>query len=470
MKRFLILLLLAAAGTAQAKVTLPALFGDNMVLQQQREVRIWGESDAPQVVLTPSWSAEPVRAEVHDGRWEATIATPAGSFEPQTLTVADRDSALTLRNVLIGEVWICSGQSNMYIPLRGFTGQLVEEGLTTALASPLYRDRIRMITLPKREAETPQRDFEGHWTVPSPAATLRMSAVAYFFARTLTDALGVPVGIVSASWGGSKIEAWMDAASLRELGYDVERINADPAIEVRKQCCKLYNGLIAPVAGFAARGFVWYQGESNLAEADRYARLMERMTAYWRTQWGDDRAQMPLLYVQIAPHAYKDARGTEAALLVEAQADALALIPRSAMVSTTDVGEEGCIHPARKRPVGERLAAAALGMAYGVKLPDAAAVRFAGAEFADGKAIVRFDNARYGLTPRLGAVEGFELAGRDGVFHPAVGRVVPLKPLVEVTSEEVPEPVAVRYAFRNFTPATLANTLGMPVVPFRSDR
>lgn len=470
MKRSLILLLLAAAGTAEAKVELPALFSDNMVLQQQRQVRIWGGSDAPQVVITPSWSEQTVCAEVRGGRWEAFIPTPAGSFEAQTLTVADRDSERTLRNLLIGEVWICSGQSNMYMPLRGFTGQPVEEGLSTALTSPRYSDRIRMITLPRREAETPQHDFEGRWDVPSPAATLRMSAVGYFFARALTDALEVPVGIVSASWGGSKIEAWMDEASLRAMGYDVEGINADPGIEARKQCCKLYNGLIAPIAGFTARGFVWYQGESNLAQAGRYAALMERMTAYWRAQWGDAQARMPLLYVQIAPHAYKNARGTEAAELVEAQTDALALIPNAAMIPTTDVGEEHCIHPARKRPVGERLAAQALTTAYGMKLPDAAAVRFAGAEFSSGKAVVRFDNARYGLTPRSGTVEGFELAGRDGVFHPATGRVVPLKPMVEVTSEEVPEPVAVRYAFRNYLPATLANTLGMPVLPFRSDR
>lgn len=470
MKRLLVFLLLAAAGSAQAKIGLPALFSDNMVLQQRQQVRIWGDSDAAEVTLTPSWSEQPIRVEVRDGRWEAVLPTPAASFEPQTLALSDGDSQTVLRNVLIGEVWICSGQSNMYMPLRGYTSQPVEEGLPTALASPRYRDRIRMITLPRRAADTPQRDFEGHWDVPSPAATLRMSATAYFFARSLSDALGVPVGIVSASWGGSKIEAWMDPESLRLMGYDVEKINANASVEVRKQCCKLYNGLIAPLAGFTARGFVWYQGESNLPQADRYARLMEQMTAFWRAQWGDCEARMPLLYVQIAPHAYKDAQGLDAALLVEAQADALALIPSSAMVSTTDIGDRDCIHPARKRPVGERLAAQALVTAYGMKLPDAAAVRFAGAEFAGGKATVRFDNARFGLTPRQGAVEGFELAGADGIFHPAVGRVVPLKPLVEVTSEEVPAPVAVRYAFRNYLPATLANTLGMPAVPFRSDR
>ncbi len=306
--------------------------------------------------------------------------------------------------------------------------------------------------------------------MPSPETALRMSAAAYFFARSLTQALDVPVGIVSTSWGGSKIEAWMDPASLAELGYDVAKINADPKIEPRAKCGLLYNGLVAPVAGFAARGFVWYQGESNRKEAPRYARLMERMAAYWRAQWGDTRARMPFLYVQIAPHAYKGAGDTDAALLVEAQSDALDRIPNAAMVSTTDLGSETCIHPPHKRPIGERLAAAALVRAYSSKLPDALAVRFAGAEFADGKALVRFDNARLGLSAPGGTVTGFELAGQDGRFHPATARIVASKPEVELSSPEVPAPVAVRYSFRNFAPGNLRNSLGMPVIPFRTDR
>ncbi len=470
MKRLLLLLFAAAGLSAQAKVAAPAIFGDNMVLQQQRKVQLWGTSDAREVTLRVSWSDEEFRTAVKEGRWELAVSTPAGSHEPQTLTVSDADSELKWRNVLIGEVWICSGQSNMYMPLRGYTGQPVDEALPALLETGDYRDRIRMITLPKRDAATPQHDFEGRWEVPSPETALRMSAAAYFFARSLTQALGVPVGIVSTSWGGSKIEAWMDPASLAELGYDVAKINADPKVEPRAKCGLLYNGLVAPVAGFAARGFVWYQGESNRKEAPRYARLMERMAAYWRAQWGDTRARMPFLYVQIAPHAYKGAGDTDAALLVEAQSDALDRIPNAAMVSTTDLGSETCIHPPHKRPVGERLAAAALVRAYSSKLPDALAVRFAGAEFADGKALVRFDNARLGLSAPGGTVTGFELAGQDGRFHPATARIVASKPEVELSSPEVPAPVAVRYSFRNFAPGNLRNSLGMPVIPFRTDR
>lgn len=465
------LLLLASVRPAIGKVRTASIFSDGMVLQQQRNVRIWGTSDSETVELLPSWG-EPQRIEVENGTWKAFVETPAASYEKQHLAVRDADSEIVLDDLLIGEVWICSGQSNMYMPLRGYTGQPVKGAFETALEAPRYADRIRMVTLPKRAAETPQRDFDARWTVPTPQTALSMSAVAYFFARTLTDALDVPVGIVSTSWGGSAIEAWMSPDDLRAMGYEVERINANPKIEERKQCSKLYNGLIAPVEGFAARGFVWYQGESNLKTAGRYAEQMERMVRFWRDKWGDRPARMPFIYVQIAPYENKNADDTDAALLMEAQIDALERIPASYLVCTTDTGEKSCIHPSDKLTVGRRIAAQAMRRCYGAKLPDEAVegVRFEQAEFADGKAVVTFRNAKYGLTPQDETILGFELAGADGVFHRAEGRIVKSKPQVTVSSPEVPRPVAVRYAFRNYLPTNLHNTLGQPVLPFRSDR
>lgn len=448
-----------------------SIFTDGMVLQQRTRVKIWGTSDSPAVDIAPSWG-EPLRVKVADGRWEAFVETPAASYEKHTLAVRDADSETELRDILIGEVWICSGQSNMYMPLRGYTGQPVRGSFETALEAPRYADRIRMITLPKRAAATPQSGFDARWTVPTPQTALSMSAAAYFFARTLTDALDVPVGIVSTSWGGSAIEAWMSPDDLREMGYDVERINSDPKKEERKQCSKLYNGLIAPVAGFAARGFVWYQGESNLRTAGRYAEQMERMVRFWRSEWGDDKARMPFIYVQIAPYENRSADGIDAPLLMEAQIDARERIPNAHLVCNTDTGEKSCIHPSDKLTVGRRIAAQALRRSYGVKLPDEAVegVCFESAEFAGGKAVVTFRNARYGLTPQEETVTGFELAGEDGVFHPAEGRIVKGKPQVEVSSPKVAAPVAVRYAFRNYIPSNLHNTLGQAVLPFRSDR
>lgn len=472
MKRTLLLLAAAAAAlSAEARVTLPAIFGDNMVLQQQQKALLWGDSDQQEVTINASWSDTPLRVKVDGGRWEARIATPAGSYAPQTVTVSDADSELTLQNVLIGEVWICSGQSNMYMPLRGYSGQPVEGALQTIIESTQYRDRIRMITLPKKEAETPQRTFEGaRWEIPSPTTSVLMSAAAYYFAQSLTEALDVPVGIVSTSWGGSKIEAWMDPASLTAMGYDVAKINANPKIQQRAKCGLLYNGLIAPVAGYTARGFAWYQGEANRKEAGKYARLMEEMVRFWRAQWGDTKNRMPFLYVQIAPYYYNNAQATDGVQVMEAQCDALELIPNSAMIATTDLGEELSIHPRHKREVGERLAAEALVRCYGMRAKCWSSVRAGEIRFEGEKAVITFENANYGLTPQHEVVPGFELAGKDGVFHPAEGRVVTSKPIVEVTCPEVKKPVAVRYAFHNYTPTTLCNTYGIPVIPFRSDR
>lgn len=442
-----------------------------MVLQQNSSVKLWGWADGKKVTVTTSWNNRTYQASTDkDGAWLVKVDTPKGGYTPYSITISD-GTPVTLSDILIGEVWICSGQSNMYMPLRGYTGQPVEGALQTIIESTQYRDRIRMITLPKKEAATPQRTFEGaRWEIPSPTTAVLMSAAAYYFAQSLTEALDVPVGIVSTSWGGSKIEAWMDPASLTAMGYDVEKINANPKIQQRAKCGLLYNGLIAPVAGYTARGFAWYQGEANRKESARYARLMQEMVRFWRAEWGDTKNRMPFLYVQIAPYYYNDAAATDGVQVMEAQSDAQKLIPNSAMIATTDLGEELSIHPRHKREVGQRLAAQALVMTYGVKAKCWSAVRAKEIRFEGEKAVITFENANYGMTPQHEVVPGFELAGKDGVFHPAEGRVVISKPIVEVTSREVKEPVAVRYAFHNYTPTTLCNTYGIPVVPFRSDR
>lgn len=470
------LCLLLLAAPVGAKIQLSPLFSDHMVLQQQREVLLWGLSDQKQVTITASWG-EVATASVDrkTGCWQATLKTPQGSFEKQSLSLSDGDQTLQLSDLLLGEVWICSGQSNMYMPLRGYTGQPVQGSFETVMASSEQADRIRMVTLPKRAAEEPQRSFEGKgWQVPSPESAWAMSATAYYFAQHLGAVLQVPIGIVSTSWGGSAIEAWMSPEDLRQMGYEVEQINADPKREERRKCALLYNGLIAPVEGFAARGFLWYQGESNRHTADCYAEQMERMVRFWRERWShylpNRGEEMPFYYVQIAPHAYKNAMGEDAPLLVEAQIEAEGRIPRAGIVSTTDLGESDCIHPAEKEVVGERLTALALRECYGVKIPNEAAhpVRFEEARCEGEKIILTLANARYGLTPQHRAIEGFEVAGEDGIFYPAQAQIITSKPQVEITCEAVSAPRAVRYAWRNYTPTNLHNTLGQPLLPFRT--
>lgn len=470
---FYLLTCLAAVISLEAKanIVLPGIFSDNMVLQQHAEAELRGRASGTRVTVNVSWSDKTWSAEVNAGAWSLNIATPAGSYDPQTIVLRDDDSEITLQNVLIGEVWICSGQSNMEMTLRGFMGQPVDDALRTVLESTQYRDRIRMLRVGANEAVKPLGAIRGRWEVPTPETVLATSAVAYHFARTLTDAIGVPVGIVTASRSSSKIEAWMPQELLAgKFGYDVAAINADPAVRGIAKCGLLYNGMLAPLFGFRARGFLWYQGESNRDEPERYSQLLQELAADWRVRWSDTKNEMPFIYVQIAPYAYENnACGFDAPALAESQVRALELIPNAALVATTDVGEEKCIHPADKRTVGERAAVEALRKAYGSDLPDASGMRVREVAFTEGKALVTFDNARYGLLPTAEPVTGFEIAGADGMFHPAQARIVTSRPVVELSSMQVPKPAAVRYAFRNYVPCNLRNTLGYPAFPYRSD-
>ena len=473
MKRILLLLLplTVFATESQAKVLLPNLFSDNMVLQQCSQTTIWGYATGKQITLKTSWSDESLTAPVQDGKWSLRLPTPKGSYQPHTLSFRDENSETSLNNVLIGEVWICSGQSNMEMTLRGFSQQPVAGAMQAVMEASRYRNRIHMLQVGRKEADTPRSSFRGRWVVSTPETALTTSATAYYFARTLADVLDVPIGIITTSRSSAKIEAWMSQEILaQKFGYDVQKINADPNIRGISKCGLLYNGMLVPLFGFPARGFLWYQGESNRDNPEIYPQLMQEMVADWRKQWNDTENDMPFIYVQIAPYAYENnALGLDAPRVVEAQSKALTLIPNSAMVVTTDIGEEKCIHPSRKDIIGKRAASEALRIAYGIQIPDASGIRMKKVEFAGGKALVSFENASYGLLPVDENLTGFEIAGADRVFYPAEAHILRAKPTVMVSSPHVPEPVAVRYAFRNYTPSNLRNTLGWPAYPFRTD-
>ncbi|MDR0938554.1 MAG: sialate O-acetylesterase [Mediterranea sp.] len=431
---------------AQGKVELPAMMGNNMVLQQQRAVKLWGRATGKRVAVTTSWDKKTYYATPGaGGDWLLTVDTPAGGYTPHQISFDDgTKEVVTLDNVLVGEVWICSGQSNMEMRMKGYTGQPVTGALESIITSGRYADRIRFVTVPRTDGNEPRHDFDGQWEVPSPQTTPECSATAWYFARQLAESLTVPIGLVCTSWGGSNIELWMN-----ETG-------------------RLYNVMLMPVKNFTARGFVWYQGESNRSKYARYAEQTREMVERWRTLWDD--ADMPFYYVQIAPYKYDDSNDTKAALFREAQFKALKLIPASGMVGTADVGDELCIHPPRKDAVGQRLATLALVKTYGAKGLPHTGPAMRGVTYDGGKATVLFNRNVYtGLVPREVEVTGFEIAGEDKIFHPAKA-LVKGSDKVEVWSDEVPNPVAVRYAFRNYVGGiTLANTLGMPAFPFRTD-
>lgn len=458
-------------GNAGAKVVLPQIFSDGMVLQQNSEVRIWGHASGKTVTCTASWMETALTAPVKDNCFEITLSTPDGSSEKREVTISDSGSEVKLSDILVGEVWICSGQSNMEMTVRGYTRQPIHGAMQTIAEAGRYSGKVRMFTVARTESEKRKFSPKGSWADATPETVMDMSATAWWFARTLADNTGVPVGIISASRSASKIEAWMPESLLKEkFGYDTEKINSDTSIRGIHKCGLYYNGMLAPVSGYGARGFLWYQGESNCSNAETYHLLMQGMVEDWRSRWNDPEGKMPFIYVQIAPYSHNgSADGFDAPKLVEAQLKALELIPNCAMVSTTDVGEKDCIHPSRKDVIGQRAAVEALRLAYGMKLPDAAGIRLRLESTAGNKAILSYDNAGYGLLPADGPVLGFEVAGEDRVFHPAQAAVLAAKNRIMVSSPQVDRPVAVRYAFHNFMESNLSNTLGYPAFPYRSD-
>lgn len=467
----ILLLTLTALSDVSGEVRMPGIFSDNMVLQQQTQVKLWGWADGGTVTIHTAWNERSYTVTPDDeGRWSLRVQTPAAGG-PYTITVSD-GKKLALNNVMIGEVWICSGQSNMAMPLKGYMSQPVRGGTEAIVTAGKYRERIRVLTLPRHAAEWPMEDFTGaSWHVSIPEYAPEFSAVAFFFARYLTEALGVPVGIVDSSWGGSDIEAWMDDPSNREA-YPNITIPACENTPKAKQPVVLYNGMIRPIAGYTARGFLWYQGEGNAKKDGRYSRYagqLEALVGNWRRIWENDR--MPFFIVQIAPHANGNASGTWFPRLVEQQLKASDRLADCWIAPATDLGEPNCIHPADKQTVGLRLAALAIGNIY-CDLTDIPLTgpRCKSYLFGRGSAEITFDNASLGLTPVSEQIEGFEMAGEDRIFHPAKAVVnSKRRSTVTVTCDRVAEPVAVRYAFRNHIHANLSNSSGFPAFPFRTD-
>lgn len=453
----------------QGKVKLPAMMGDRMVLQQNSSVKLWGWADGKKVTVTTSWDNRTYEAPTDkEGAWLLKVDTPEGGYTPYTITISD-GTPVTLSDILIGEVWICSGQSNMEMRMMGNTAQPIDNSLETLLDAGNYRNRIRFITVPKTKNTERRTNFEGRkWEASSPETAIDCSATAYFFAKQLTESLHLPIGLVINSWGGSCIEAWIDKQTLSTIeGMDTEAAgNPKRDVHQRSEC--LYNSMLWPVKNFTARGFLWYQGEANRSNYPLYAPMMTAMVELWRNVW--EAPDMPFYYVQIAPHRYGDSRDTDAALLREAQIKALKTIPNSGIVSTTDIGDELCIHPPQKNIVGLRLATLALTRTYGIPRLPSTGPMMSRVDYSGNKATVTFNNAPAGLAPMFRQLEGFEIAGADKKFYPAKAKIAGRTNKVEVWSEQVPQPVAVRYAFRNYTKnITLRNTFGLSAFPFRTD-
>jgi sialate O-acetylesterase len=460
-KQALTLLLASIGFTAQATITLPALFNSNMVLQQQADAAIWGSAgkNAP-VVITTSWDKKKytVKADA-DGKWKTYVHTPKAGG-PYDITITD-GTPLKLTNVLIGEVWLCSGQSNMEMPVKGFRNQpiLGSNDLLMEADDP----ELRLFRVERAVANTPQTDCKAKWETCSPQSVKEFSAVGYMYAKILRARLKVPVGIMEATWGGTPIEGWMNTNSLKRVPYGIK--DAAPGANItRLEPTGLFNGMIAPLAGFALKGVLWYQGETNRDRPELYAGLMQSMVSEWRSLWNI--GEWPFYYVQIAPYLYPNGRPL-VPYLREAQDKAQALIPNSGMVVVMDAGDEKTIHPANKTVVGNRLAYWALAKTYGREGLNYQSPTYKAMTIVTDTVKVSFNNAANGLTAYGKDITSFELAGNDKVFYPALARLT--NEGVFLYSTQVKGPVSVRYAFKDWPQAELFSVEGLPVAPFRTD-
>lgn len=454
---------------AESKVKLPSFFSDNMVLQQSTDVALWGWSDSgKRVIIKASWSHGKVTAVPDEnGKWSTRIHTPSAGG-PYTLTISDGEK-LTLENVLVGEVWFCSGQSNMEMPMKGFRSQPVD-GAGEVIMSATPQRQIRMCTIKRRASLTPLSECEGSWLENTPEAVASTSATAYWFALKLQEMLGVPIGLLISNWGASTIETWMDRETISSYfpgEFDLSFLDGKDLPKLKHQTpCTLFNGQVAQLIPFTFKGIIWYQGESNRYRPEQYVRLQKEYVAMMRRLFENPNA--PFYYVQIAPYRSEGEDDFTSGYFREAQQKALDVIPHSGMVTTMDLGEFGSIHPRKKREVGYRLAYHALVGDYGYKGINPVAPSYESVKFEGGKAIVTMKVDAMGLSPWGQDITGFELAGPDKVFHSAAGRVKDGKYVI-VSSPEVPAPAAVRYCFRNWSEGNLYNGWGIPAGSFRSD-
>lgn len=466
-------LLLSAVLPSQAKITLPSIISDNAVLQQNKDIRLWGW-DTPGAVVTvaPSWSDKSVSAKADkDGKWEMTLATPAASMTPLEIRFTDSEGdSKTISNLLSGEVWLASGQSNMEMPLRGFWTQPVE-GAAQAIAYAGNNPQIRFATIPKRASYIPQNDVETRWVVSNPQNAADFSALGYFFAESLSKMLNVPVGIISCAYGGSKVEGWIPREKLDTYpNWNVEKEKNDTSLNEWERINVMYNAMLNPVKGYTVKGFLWNQGESNVGRHDEYPQHLADMVEIWRNDWNDK--SLPFYFVEIPGWHYDNQEGIDAALFRESQQKAQTIIPNSAIISAIDLlypYELEDIHASKKKEIGERMAFTAAAQAYGMNGVPHEFPRFSKMTVDGNKAILDFTGAESGFTPN-DVLEGFEAAGKDGKFYPASATEDWNTRQIIVTCDKVDKIDAVRYCFHNFAIGKVKNLMGFPLLPFRTDK
>ncbi len=464
-KLFLLTALFAAATTISAKVVLPKIFASGMVMQQQTDANLWGEAKADATVkIATSWNKKTVSVKAgNDGKWAAKIQTPAAGG-PYSITFNDGEKTV-IDNILVGELWICSGQSNMEMPMKGFKNQPVENAVEDILHSG--DSKMRLFTVKRTSLFQPATDVVGEWKEASPEAVRNFSATAYYFGRELRRMLNVPVGLIVTSWGGSSCEAWMNRDWLKAFPQIELPASQETIKSKNRTATVLYNGMLRPLIGVSMRGVIWYQGEENVSRSGYYADLFSRMIKGWREEWKE--GDFPFYYCQIAPYDYNIIGWGQynSAFLREQQAKAEKMNKNVGMACLMDAGLEYGIHPRKKQLAGMRLALLALDKTYGIKGITSETARYKDVEFKGDTAVITFERAGMWVYGKDGLKSDlFEVAGEDRVFHPAKAWIERSK--LYVKCDEVKKPVAVRYAFKDWADGDLFCD-GLPVSSFRTD-
>ena len=457
---FLYLLISLSVFEASAKMQVAKIFGNKMVLQQEELVSIWGRDTTNQAIsITASWGQSAKTTCDKNGYWKVLIQTPSAGG-PYTMNIKG-SKKIVFNDIMIGEVWLASGQSNMVMKTKGYNKIPVED--INRIISEARNNQIRMFTVTTKLNPREQEDIYGRWLSCDTTNIQQYSMVAYFFAKRLQEQLNIPIGIINASVGGSDILAWMDSSTYKHLDFSAT-INKQHPKDFTKYPTQLFNGMIHPLLNYRIKGIIWYQGESNVAHADEYERLLKSLIQSWRVLLKQE--NLAFYYVQIAPYSYPN---INAAYLREAQWNVYKTVKNTGIVSTSDIGDFSNIHPTNKETVGNRLANWALAKDYHQE-----SQVYLGPEYkeknlrANHQIELLFDTNGGKLLCKGNDIVGFEVAGADKQFYPAKA-IIASDNSILISSDKVSAPIEVRYCFQNCIQGNLYNSAHLPAFPFRTD-
>ena len=444
--------------SAKAYLRLPDILSDNMVLQQEVTIQFHGWSDPGQKIsVVTSWNGDTLKTStLSNATWTVDLKTPKAGGPYQVTVIGD--STITIHNVLIGDNWICTGQSNMEFSSDWHKDYYKKE------VENANHPEIRFFHIQKLSAPYPQQEVRGKWEVCSPSTMHSFSAAGYFFGRTIHENIHQPVGLIESCWGGTPVQSWTPI----EVFNNSEKLATSAAMLTPVPWCPIrpavtFNAMIAPITGFPIKGAIWYQGETNTTNPDTYEETFSAMIHSWRQLWKEN---FPFYFVQIAPFNY--GKGDKGALVREQQLKAYRNIPNTGMVVVSDItGDTGNIHPVNKIDVGKRLAGWALANTYGKENIVYSGPLFRSMEVKGNKAIIHFDFAKEGLIKKGDQLTDFMIAGADKKFVPATATIQ--DSLIVVSNPAVSHPTAVRMGFTNTGIPNLFNKSGLPASPFRTD-